>query len=1042
MRRLLASTSIPALLIASSAGAQTSIETRQTGPVRTSTAKAGAPDGIRITAAGSVVPTQGTAVTIDSNNTVNNAGTIQITDANDANGILAQDGVRSEIANTGKIIVDESYAAADGDKDGDLDGPFAQGARRSGIRTAGRFTGNISQAGEITVEGNDSAGMWLGGATTGNVVHDGKTSVVGDRSTAVRLEAVTGNVTLGGTITAVGGGAVGARFDGNVTGAVVVQGAIGATGFRYTTPPANTSKLDPDDLLQGGSALIVAADVTGGVVLSNATGKVADVASFGSAPAFQIGSATRSVTIGAVAGQTPAAGLVVNGKVTGSGVYSGIAPTGMAIGGLGGAVTIANGVAVGGTVQAGASGANATAIRLGAGANTPELRVSGGVNAVVAGGAAQATALLVDTGASLPAVRNSGTLRASGGEAATAILDRSGTLTLVENTGAIGATGASRNTAIDLSANTSGAIVRQGAPASGAAAPSITGAVRFGSGDDLLDLSAGAMTGDVTFGTGNNRLTLANAATFSGTATFGSGADALAIGGTARFGGTADFAGGADRLTITDKGVFAGRLLNAANAAVSVAAGGGTFAPTGTTSIASLDLGAQSTLSVGLDRSNPNANLIQVSGATVIGTGSKLALRVLGSADVAGRYVILQSGSLTGIANLALTTENVPFLYKGSLVTSVPNQIAVDVVRKAVSELGFNRAQASAFDAIDVAIGTDAKVAAAIRGIYDGDEFRGAVDRMLPAYAGGVFEGVTLGSRMAARQLLEPAGTYSEEGSWGYWLTPVGWDSSKDTGSTLSYDVHGWGIGGGVEHKTDAGNFGASLAYLSGRNGEGLALNRVDHDQYELAGYWRGHWGGFAASARASAAWISFDSVRRFDGTIGSEAVSRRATADWNGILYSGAAALSYEQALGRFSLRPVLALDYYRLNEDAYRESGGGTAMDLIVRKRTSDELAATASLAAGLNVGGSNRYDQWTRLEVEGGWRERVAGAVGSTTASFGSGAAFTLDPEARDGGWVGKVRAITGTAEFRLSGEASAERRFDNIALAARAAVQFAF
>ncbi|TCP31824.1 autotransporter outer membrane beta-barrel domain-containing protein [Sphingomonas sp. BK235] len=1042
LRRLLVSSSLTALLAGGGAAAQTAIDARQTAPVRTATARNGARDDVRIGATGAVVPGGGVAVTIDSDNRLDNAGLIQITDANDATAILAQDNVRGAISNSGKVIVDETYAPADADKDGDLDGPFAQGARRFGIRTAGRFTGTIAQSGEITVEGNDSAGIHLGGATVGSVTHDGKTSVTGDRSVGVRLDSVSGAVTLGGSITAVGQSAVGARLDGDVGGTLTVQGMIGATGYRYTSPPAGAARLDADDLLQGGSALIVAGDVAGGVVLGGATGKVADVVSYGAAPAMQIGAASRAVTIGAVAGRTPAAGLVIDGKVTGDGVYGGVGATALAIGGLGGAVTVQSGVAVGGTVQAGASNADATAIRLGAGAATPELRVTGSVVAAASGGATRATAVLVEAGATLPALRNGGTIRAAAGSAATAVLDRSGTLVLVENSGAIGATGATANVAIDLSANTAGATVRQIAGASGAAAPAIAGAIRFGSGDDLLDVSAGTVAGDVAFGAGNNRLTLSGNAAYGGTATFAGGADTIAIGGTARFAGTADLGGGADRLLIADKGVFAGRLLNAANAAVSVAAGGGTFAPSGATSIAALDLGAQSVLSVGLDRSNPGANLIQVAGATVIGADTKLALRVLGGSDVAGRYVVLTSGSLTGAANLSLTTENVPFLYKGALVTDLPNQIAVDVKRKATGELGFNRAQASAFDAIDGAIGRDAQVAAAIRGLYDGDAFRGAVDQMLPNYAGGVFEGVTLGSRAAARQLLEPAGRFTEEGGWGAWLSPLGWDASKQTRDTLRYDVSGWGLTGGLERKSAIGNLGVSLTYLSGRDGEGVALNRVDHTQYELAGHWRGHWGGFAASARAAAAWISLDSVRRFDGTVGTDTVSRRATADWNAQLYSGAASVSYEQALARVTLRPTLALDYYRLNEDSYREQGGGSAMDLTVRARRSDELAVTASLAAGLNFGGSNRYDQWSRLELEGGWRERVAGALGRTTASFADGPAFTLDPERRDGGWVAKARAVTGTTEVRLSGEAAAEHRFGDVALAARAALQFAF
>ncbi|MEJ8629750.1 hypothetical protein P0F65_07610 [Sphingomonas sp. I4] len=231
-------------------------------------------------------------------------------------------------------------------------------------------------------------------------------------------------------------------------------------------------------------------------------------------------------------------------------------------------------------------------------------------------------------------------------------------------------------------------------------------------------------------------------------------------------------------MAITGKGIFAGRLTNAAHVAVTVASGGGTFAANGVTNIASLSLGDKSILSVALDKANPTGNLIQVGGATTIGANSQLALRVSGT-DVTGRYVVLRSGTLTGAGNLTLAASAMPFLYKGAIVTAQANEIAVEVTRKAKTELGLSKAGVSAFDAIDAAIGSDAKLSDAIRGLYDGAAFRGAVEQMLPNYTGSVFEGVTLASRAAAAQLREPAGEFSEEGKWGYWLSPLGWDASR-----------------------------------------------------------------------------------------------------------------------------------------------------------------------------------------------------------------------------------------------------------------------
>ena len=88
MRRLLLTTSaLSPLLVAAPALAQTSISTARTTPVVTSTVNNGAPADVTITTAGSVKVTSGTAVTLNSANSVKNDGTIQITDANDATGI-------------------------------------------------------------------------------------------------------------------------------------------------------------------------------------------------------------------------------------------------------------------------------------------------------------------------------------------------------------------------------------------------------------------------------------------------------------------------------------------------------------------------------------------------------------------------------------------------------------------------------------------------------------------------------------------------------------------------------------------------------------------------------------------------------------------------------------------------------------------------------------------------------------------------------------------------------------------------------------------
>lgn len=1046
--------------------AETSITTATTTPVRTATVKAGTPDDVKITSTGSVKLATGTAVTVDSNHKVVNEGTIEVNNANGAIGIFANAGTTGGITNsaTGKIIIDEPYAPTDIDNDGDIDGAFALGTGRVGIATGGAFTGNITNNGAITVEGNDSAGIRLGGPLTGNLVTDGTVTVLGDRALGVGLRDVTGNVRLAGAITAVGVDATAARLSGNITGALVVQGALTATGYRTTTVPADPSKLDADDLLIGGPALSVEGNVAGGMVLAvppkdasttdndedkdgieDAKEGSAAVRSFGSAAAVRIGAAGNAVTIGAVAGTGTGFGLVIDGSVIGNGLYAGKTAAGVEIGGLGGAVTIAGGVGIGatGSVSAISNGASATAIRIGAGATTPEIRVAGKIEAT-GGNAATAisTAVQIDAGGDVTLIRNSGTIAAKAGGndgTAIAIIDKSGSVDLVENSGNIVASGAlatsNRNVAIDLSANTGNASIRQTVVASGVAAPSITGDVRFGGGNDTFDVADGAVKGTTSFGAGNNRLNLLGDAIYTGKASFGAGSDSMTLTGTSAFTGSADFGGGLDSLSIGGTSHFSGSLANAQGLALSV--NGGTFELTGAASIASLAVSGNGVFGVTLDGTGTSSAL-QVSGNASFATGSKLALKLTSVEDAEGAHIVLQAGSLTGAANLTPTTTLLPFLYKAGL-TSTANQLVVNIGRKNATELGLNRSESSAFNAAYAALAADEDIEAVFLDIADGARFRAQLRQMLPEHEGGVFETVTSGSRALSRHLADPKGPFKDEGNWGYWVAQAAWGTSKSLGDTASYDVGGWGIALGAEHKTGIGNFGVSAAYLNGKDSNGSNFNEVRSNQFEGAAYWRLRSGNWAAQARVSGAPVSFKGTRVFLAEVDGADIEKTAKGKWDGMLWSASGGIAHELRSGHLSFRPALTVDYYKLKEDGYAETGGGDALNLTVSERDSDELAVSGTAAIGLDFGGANEDDSWYRVELEGGRRQIVGGALGSTIAQFKGGTPFTLIPDERTSGWVGRLRAAAGASGFNVGGEVSAEEQQNHVALAVRVSLR---
>src|SRR3546814_5608447 len=66
--------------------------------------------------------------------------------------------------------------------------------------------------------------------------------------------------------------------------------------------------------------------------------------------------------------------------------------------------------------------------------------------------------------------------------------------------------------------------------------------------------------------------------------------------------------------------------------------------------------------------------------------------------------------------------------------------------------------------------------------------------------------------------------------------------------------------------------------------------------------------------------------------------------------LWSASGSLAYDTRVGGLTLRPMVAVDYFKLKEDGYQETGGGEALDLTVLSRDSDALAVSGTMTLGL--------------------------------------------------------------------------------------------
>ncbi|WP_304168053.1 autotransporter outer membrane beta-barrel domain-containing protein [Phenylobacterium aquaticum] len=1001
LRRLLLVAASPLCLTVTGAHAETAISTAVTTPLATATAAGGSADDLRVTASGSVKPAGGTAVTLNSDNKVTVEGAIAIQDANAATGIAVQGGRTGEVKLTGSIALDESTVLKDTDGDGDLDGPFATGSGRFGIRATGAqaFHGSILSTGTITIEGNDSAAISLEAPVDGSVKSGGAVSVSGDRSYGLHAaKSVGGDVSVTAGIAVQGKDAVGVALDDTVGGRLLIDAAVSATGFRYTARPADAAvaKLDADDLLTGGPAVRIAGDVKGGVLIDappadldpkdpdedkdgvpDAQELTGTVVAYGSAAALRIGSDSRAVTIGAPAG-IDAAGLEVRGVVQGQGVYDGYAATAVQLGGLGQAVTVQGGVRVTGQVLASAAKADATALRLGAGAQTPGLTNSGSIKAQsVSPDAVTVQAVRLEAGASLPAITNSGTVSAavSGGKGnATAIFDGSGSLRTLTNTNLISATvtptdaaaATGRAIALDLRANTAGVTVRQTANASASITPTITGDVLFGSGAARLELMAGQLNGSVAFG---------------------SGADALVLDGGARLTGAITDAGGG--LTVD---IVKGRL---------------TATNLQTVTLTSLTLGAAGELVMTVDPVALTSTRFDVAGAANIAAGAKLGLRLTSKLTEARSFTLIKAGALTAGALDQSLLGSTPWLYQATLRVDQPqNAVIADVRRRTAKEAGLNSAEASAYEAVFANFDRDAGVRDALLGKTDGAAFAKLYDQFLPDHSGGLFQVMAAGAQAAGRAADHDAPRLLGDGLRG-WTQEIAFIVRRDLDRASSYDGTGFGVAGGVETPpTELGVLGLQTSFLGVNVDEkgSAAAESLDGSLAQIGVYWRGDSDGLSAALAVNGGYAWMKSARSVSDA--ASGLSRLAKSDWRGKTLAVHADLGWRLDAGRLYARPEVTADYFLLKEDGRQEHGGGAAVDLKVEDRTGQQLGAFAGVTVGGRWGVESAF-AWSP-ELTLGWRQVSGDGAGVTTARFvAGGPAFQIAaPDLSGGGAVARI------------------------------------
>lgn len=1005
--RFLISTALCAAFASAPVFADTTVDDERNDGIRTSTINDGAPDNLIIGSNGRVSITTdnggtGPAVTVDSDNTFANGGTIEDTTGNDgATGVLVNGGTTGGITNNGRIAVTGALVNNDEDGDGDNDGPFANASDRAGILIVGpgAFIGDVlnTSNGVIDVVGNNSAGIRLLTMIDGNLTSLGTISVTGENSYGIDLGGgLSGDFVVDGNIATIGPGSSGIRIRSDVGGAFVVAGQVNSTAYRYAgnVPDNFKNLLDEDDTLISGSAVTVGSNIANGIFLAGSeyTGDstTASIASATTAPAFwiapELGNGNDIVIGNVFLGADPDVegseditfnyGFVNRGVISGDGRFDGFNSTALRISGsmidnVLRTTTIEGGVLNENLISARANEAEARSVEIGNGATLAVFENSGGIRATATGQNSSSVGLIILAGANVPIIRNASNFFVEnfGVGSATAIVDQSNTVGLIENTGLIFSTVGSlstevqsdpdgtassspvsvvNRTAIDVSRSTIDVTFRQLLPDEIAREGSgqVRGDIRFGSGNDFADIQGGLVEGDIYFGDG------------------------------------------ADRLSITGNAAVVGAI-NDSDGDLDIFVENGQLELQNTSSVnirqATFNDGSRLVFEV--DTLDENSRFITASETVTFNEGSTVTASLANLIGDGAEYIVLEASNLViNSAIDSLQDANAPYLYNTTLArdASNPNQLVLTLRRKTTDELGMHENRAAAYDAAFTAWSENDRLGAAFASLSNSTDFFEAYDQLLPEYAASAIQFAVASNDSAIGALSSrlDSARRSPDGTGGIWVQEFGYFADREqTSFGPGYRGQGVGIAGGVDRPM--GPFYAVGVNFVGAASEIEESNGVDQPMTALTGQ-LGVYGGvdfggaFAGEFYAGAGVDSFETERRvligvFDQT---------SIADWTGYHYAASARFARDFEMGRWYARPSLSVDYLRLYESAYSETGGGAGIDLIVDDRESSTFSSTASFTVGGLYGSPS---SWWSPQMRVGYRNDFSGDPMITNARF---------------------------------------------------------
>ena len=940
------------------------VEITDTQTMGVETAMAGenaTPADIVVTITGSIVidGDDQTAIMLNSDNSVTNAGSLSSSDGNNVTGIFIGGGQTGTLSHTGTISLNESSNAGATPSD-----DLAQGIQRVGILISGAnpdmgaFNGDVSTEIDSTliVTGQDSAAIRLNAAhgINGTLSHAGSLSILGENSVGIDIAGeVNGAVNVGGTITTGGEGVSAVRITDTVTRGVTLTSTINNSGYLLNntlvlarpTTVAEREALQEGYLRQAQSAVRIDAELRQGLRIQSGS-----INQFGSAPAVHIGSADQVHSFGVIGQITDENaegfnadllyGFVNQGMILANGILNEQSATALFIENinLGDGVDQAGGFNNQGIVQAfsyrSGLGADADAnvsptitaraLHLGAGTHIGRFNNTGVISAsaladslgifadadnILTPQFLNAIAVDIEQGARIDTITNQGSFIAGvSGRVGTgrAIYDRSGSLRTLTNQGIISIVvdNTIANLAgVDADFNTIAIDTQantQGLSIVQSSFTATSGAV-----------SVPQIIGDILLGSGDDSFAI-QAGMVTGLIAFGAGNNTLTLA------GGDFFAHGLTHLGSLDVLVSAGSVFNITQAVDLQAS--------------SLSVLAGSTYRPFLDLLTNTSSRFTLSGDVNLADGAIVApVLTVGSdtftSNPTFQFNIINAQTLmVNLDEIIVSNASLPFLYSAELVrpTNTPNALDIVLSRRSVEQLGLDAQQASFLPALLSAFETSEGLAQSVLGLDEQSEFISGINQLLPNFGTESRQFLLLGVDGvwgAVSTHLDTA-RRAQEGEGGVWIEEIGYYADKglsDTSLSEQYRGYGFGFVAGID--TAWGPFhtlGVSLGFNTSEIEDVLGIDGTfDLVNIQLGLYGGVFLGGLGIDFYAG---YGFDDYAK-DRSVSIGALSTNAVAEWKGNHYNGSITAGYDIKAGSFIVRPFVNLNYINVSEDAYDE-------------------------------------------------------------------------------------------------------------------------